>query len=154
MVDRSLQRNRRTGTGVLIAAIFPEEQRGLANGLIDVGGKLGPAIGWWRGLILTDSAGGPAPFPGPSMADILKKREAWGTFLRHRDRSCAGRRPLRRLECVTGGCGSAVLLLPPAIAGNQVAAKALLIFSSFVFGLSTANVFAVTQTLAGVTLRW
>jgi nitrate/nitrite transporter NarK len=42
------------------------------------------------------------------------------------------------------------LLLPAALAASPVTSMALLILASFVFGLYTANLFAVTQTLAGV----
>jgi ACS family D-galactonate transporter-like MFS transporter len=96
----------------IIVASFPEEQRGFANGLIDVGGKLGPAIGLVAGGLILDGFGWRAVFislglaslgwlipwllvapkmravvsipalgPGATLADILKKREAWGTFL-------------------------------------------------------------------------
>ena len=219
----------------IIADRFPEEQRGLANGLIDVGGKLGPAIGLVAGGLILDSFGWRTVFislglasllwivpwwrvaprmgpigptgsvdPGPSSADILKKREAWGTFLglfcsnyawyfmltwlpqyllleRHystRTMALTGWLPfcatatgavlggwlsdawirkggsptlVRKCFCVTGLSGSAALLLPAAAAKGQVAAMSLLILASFVFGLYTANLFAVTQTLAGVT---
>ena len=82
--------------------------------------------------------------------------------MRHRDRSGAGRGLsdawIRRgastnlackAFCVIGLCGSAVLLLPSVIASNQVAAIALLSFSSFVSGVYTANVCAVTPELGG-----
>jgi ACS family D-galactonate transporter-like MFS transporter len=218
----------------IIVASFPEEQRGFANGLIDVGGKLGPAVGLVAGGLILDGFGWRAVFislglaslgwlipwlvvapkmravvsipalgPGASLADILKKREAWGTFLglfcsnyawyfmltwlpqyllleRHystRMMALTGWLPfcatatgavlggwladawirrgasatlVRKTFCVTGLCGSAVLLLPSAVAAGQVTAMSLLILASFVFGLYTANLFAVTQTLAGV----
>jgi MFS family permease len=145
----------------------------------------------------------PARVAGPSLADILKKREAWGTLVglfcsnyawyfmltwlpqyllleRHystRTMALTGWLPfcatatgavlggwlsdawirrgasptlVRKSFCVTGLSGSAVLLLPAAVATDQVTAMSLLILASFVFGLYTANLFAVTQTLAGV----
>jgi MFS family permease len=218
----------------IIVASFPEEQRGFANGLIDVGGKLGPAIGivagglilggfGWRAVFMSLGLASlvwlipwfivapkihavrpiPAGFPGPSLAHILKKREAWGTLLglfcsnyawyfmltwlpqyllleRHystRTMALTGWLPFcatatgavmggwladawirrgasatlaRKTFCVTGLSGAAVLLLPAALAAGQVTSMALLILASFVFGLYTANLFAVTQTLAGV----
>jgi ACS family D-galactonate transporter-like MFS transporter len=57
---------------------------------------------------------------------------------------------VRKSFCVTGLTGAAVLLLPSALAVDPVRAMSLLILASFVFGLYTANLFAVTQTLAGV----
>ncbi len=99
----------------IIAAGFPESKRGIANGLIDAGSKLGPALGvlgggmvlnrfGWRGLFLI--VGGVSMLwliPWTSVAgriktgtsdnlcegrtdtagfgEILRQREAWGTFL-------------------------------------------------------------------------
>jgi MFS transporter, ACS family, D-galactonate transporter len=96
----------------IIVATFPEEQRGFANGLIDVGGKLGPAVGLVAVGLILDGFGWRAVFlslgfasliwlvpwllvaprigtvryaavqpGGPSLVDILKKKEAWGTLL-------------------------------------------------------------------------
>ena len=99
----------------IIAAGFPERKRGMANGLIDAGSKLGPALGMliggmllhnfgWRLLFVIIGAasmlwlvpwcsiaggiktgkdahlaeGHPDP---PSFGDILRQRDAWGTFL-------------------------------------------------------------------------
>lgn len=42
---------------------------------------------------------------------------------------------VRKSFCVTGLCGSAVLLLPSAVAAGQIKAMSLLILASFVFGL-------------------
>jgi ACS family D-galactonate transporter-like MFS transporter len=218
----------------IIVATFPEEQRGFANGLIDVGGKLGPAVGLVAGGLILDGFGWRAvflslgfasliwlvpwllvaprigtvryatvPASGPSLVDILKKREAWGTLLglfcsnyawyfmltwlpqyllteRHYStrmmalvgwlpfcataagavlggwlsdawiRRGASATTVRKSFCVTGLTGAAVLLLPSALAVDPVRAMSLLILASFVFGLYTANLFAVTQTLAGV----
>jgi MFS family permease len=218
----------------IIVASFPEQQRGLANGLIDVGGKAGPAVGIVAGGLILDGFGwravfislglasliwlipwfivGPKihavrPMPasagGPGLLDILKKREAWGTLLglfcsnyawyfmltwlpqyllieRHystRTMALTGWLPFcataagavlggwladswirrgasatlaRKTFCVAGLSGAAVLLLPAALAASPVTSMALLILASFVFGLYTANLFAVTQTLAGV----
>lgn len=95
----------------IIAAGFPEERRGTANALIDAGSRTGPAIGvllggaiaaqyGWRALFFI--VGGvslawlvswlmyahsvPAAKPdrraaGPGLVSILRKRQAWGTFL-------------------------------------------------------------------------
>lgn len=96
----------------IIAAGFPERQRGLANGLIDVGCKLGPATGMivgglilyrfgWRMVFLSIGvvsllwlipwfSAAPklgsvssmrARYQGPGFADILRKRDAWGTLI-------------------------------------------------------------------------
>lgn len=95
----------------IIVAAFPTEKRGLPNSLVDAGTKLGPAIGsliggflladfGWRVLFIVLGAGSLLWFipwivwaprteksvrkvarSGPGMMDILRKREAWGTFL-------------------------------------------------------------------------
>jgi len=96
----------------IIAANFQERQRGLANGLIDVGCKLGPAAGMivgglilyrygWRAVFLVIGLASllwvipwfivapkirtvssmRARYNGPGLADILKKRDAWGTLI-------------------------------------------------------------------------
>lgn len=217
----------------IIAASFPERQRGLANGLIDVGCKLGPASGMIVGGLILDAWGWRAVFlsigivslvwllpwmlsapkmhtaktlgsryAGPGFGDILKTREAWGTLLglfcanyawyfmltwlpqyllieRHYSTRamaligwlpfCAtavgaaaggafsdalirrGASPTRvRISFVTTGLAlSAVFLLPAAMAEDQVTAMVLLITASFIFGLFSGNLWAVTQTLAG-----
>lgn len=46
----------------IIAASFPERQRGMANGLIDVGCKLGPAVGMIVGGLILDRFGWRAVF--------------------------------------------------------------------------------------------
>src|SRR4029077_1121623 len=46
----------------IIAASFPERQRGMANGLIDVGCKLGPAAGMIVGGLILDRFGWRAVF--------------------------------------------------------------------------------------------
>jgi ACS family D-galactonate transporter-like MFS transporter len=63
-----------------------------------------------------------------------------------------GRSPsmVRKGFCVTGLSVSAIFLLPAALATGQALAMSLLVLASFVFGLYTANPWAVTQTLAGV----
>ena len=96
----------------ILAASFSERHRGMANGLIDVGCRLGPAaglvggglildrFGWrpvflWIGLAglawlipwcilapkIRISSQAHARYGGPSFAEILKKREAWGTVI-------------------------------------------------------------------------
>ncbi|MBV8818036.1 MAG: MFS transporter [Acidobacteriaceae bacterium] len=95
----------------IIAAGFPEKQRGIANGLIDAGSKLGPALGmviggmvlaeWgWRVLFIsigTISMLWLVPWcavapkirthqltghrDAPSFGEILSRRDAWATFL-------------------------------------------------------------------------
>jgi MFS family permease len=95
----------------IIVAAFPAEKRGLPNALVEAGTKLGPAIGsliggfllagyGWRVLFLALGAGSllwfipwviwaprtPATHSharetGPGILDILRKREAWGTFI-------------------------------------------------------------------------
>ncbi|MCX6624464.1 MAG: MFS transporter [Acidobacteria bacterium] len=95
----------------IICAAFPEHRRGLANALIDVGTKAGPALGTligglviatygWRALFLILGFGAMtwllpwflfAPRDdhefhtstrgGPSILQIAGQRSAWGTFL-------------------------------------------------------------------------
>lgn len=95
----------------IIAADFPERQRGMANGLIDAGSKLGPAFGLmfggtilshfgWRALFLAiglvsllwlipwclvapriERPSTRGTKGGPGFLEIMEKREAWGTFL-------------------------------------------------------------------------
>ncbi len=95
----------------VICAAFPEHRRGLANALIDLGTKAGPALGtllgglvvasWgWRALFLILGFGAMtwlvpwmlfAPRDdhefhtstrgGPSILQIARQRSAWGTFL-------------------------------------------------------------------------
>lgn len=95
----------------IIAVGFPERQRGLANGLLDAGSKMGPAVGLvtggtilayfgWRALFVSVGVVSLAwlvPWcllapriergdyanhtSGPGFLEILEKRDAWGTFL-------------------------------------------------------------------------
>jgi MFS family permease len=95
----------------VIANGFPANARALPNALIDLGVKIGPAIGLllggllvaragWRSLFLVLGAGGmlwlipwciwaprtggaveKMPAGGPSLWDILRRRDAWGTFV-------------------------------------------------------------------------
>jgi MFS family permease len=44
-------------TSRVLAAVFPENRRGLANSLVDVGAKLGPAIGTMCGALLVAKLG-------------------------------------------------------------------------------------------------
>ncbi len=97
----------------ILARSFAEHQRGLANALIDAGGKCGPALGTLAGGVLMARFGWrpvfiviglasmlwlPAWFrwmprepdtaasrreATPSMWDILRKRQAWATFAGH-----------------------------------------------------------------------
>jgi len=219
----------------IIAAGFPERQRGIANGLIDVGCKLGPAGGMIIGGLILASFGwrmvfvaigslsllwlvpwliaAPklhtvasmrARYDGPGFLDILRKRQAWGTLLglfganygwyfmltwlpaylqmeRHYSTRlmalvgwlpfCAtasgaavggslsdlwirrgGSPTLVRLTFVVGGLTiSALLLLPASLAADQVTAMSLLTIATFIYGLYSGNLWAITQTLAGVT---
>ncbi len=95
----------------IIATSFPERHRGLTNGLIDAGSKVGPALGTllgglivaslgWRALFLIlgfgallwlppwalwaprrKDGGNKARYDGPGYLDVLKQRSAWGTFV-------------------------------------------------------------------------
>jgi len=95
----------------ILAGSFPERHRGTANALIDAGCKAGPALGvligglmigrfGWRALFLAlglgsliwlvpwmiwgphpDSVRMPRGQPSPGMMAILRRRDAWGTFL-------------------------------------------------------------------------
>ncbi len=95
----------------IIAADFPERQRGMANGLLDAGSKLGPALGMifggtilghfgWRALFLSigvvsllwlvpwcliapkvQRPSSRGNDSGPGFLEIMEKRDAWGTFL-------------------------------------------------------------------------
>jgi len=94
----------------IIAAGFPEERRGTANALIDAGSRTGAALcvlvggalaAWWgwRAMLVVVGASGflwLAPWlasarrvpaarrdpagGGPGFGDILRRRQAWGTF--------------------------------------------------------------------------
>ncbi len=94
----------------IIAGTFAEHQRGFANALIDAGTKLGPTLGtligglivshvgwrslfwivgflsllwlipWLRSAPQVRSASGNDP-PSPPIAEIVRHRAAWGTFL-------------------------------------------------------------------------
>ena len=216
----------------MIASGFPEKQRGIANGMIDAGSKLGPALGlmvggtimahWgWRMLFISIGIASLlwlipwcliAPrirthelsknADAPSFAEILTKRDAWATFLclfcanygwyfmltwipgylrmeRHYTAemmALAGSLPfwavaagamtggvladrwihhggspstVRKTMTASGLSISALLLLPAAVVADQVAAMALLVAASFVYGFFSGNHWAVTQTLAG-----
>jgi len=94
----------------ILASDFPQEQRGLANSLLDAGMKLGPALGTllggllmsrfgWRVFFLATGLGGllwlipwyfgmprtpgvkrGEPTPGPTVWHILEQPSAWGSF--------------------------------------------------------------------------
>jgi MFS family permease len=216
------------------AANFQERQRGLANGLIDVGCKLGPAAGMvvgglilyrygWRAVFLFIGLASllwvipwflvapkirtvssmRARYDGPGLADILRKRDAWGTLIglfgsnyawyfmltwlpqyllmeRHYSTRmmaltgwlpfCAtasgaafggwlsdrfihsGASPtlVRKSFAVTGLSGCALFLMPAAMVTDQLTAMILLILAAFIYGLFSSNLWAITQTLAGV----
>src|SRR5258708_7668418 len=55
----------------IIAAGFPEHQRGLANALIDIGSKSGPAIGLMIGGTIVGRFGWRALFIGIGLASML-----------------------------------------------------------------------------------
>jgi MFS family permease len=94
----------------ILAAGYREDQRGLANSLIDAGSKLGPALGVLIGGLLMETFGWRMFFIGlgsasllwllpwyrfapgasratfrqenvPTLGRILRERSAWGTFL-------------------------------------------------------------------------
>ncbi|MEW6158380.1 MAG: MFS transporter [Verrucomicrobiota bacterium] len=95
----------------ILARQFPEHERGFANGLVDAGSKIGPALSTLIGGLVVDRFGWPALFIGmgigslfwllpwiffmpsmttrqkkekvvsPSMLRILSVKEAWGTSL-------------------------------------------------------------------------
>jgi ACS family D-galactonate transporter-like MFS transporter len=97
----------------ILATHFPEHHRGLANALIDAGTKAGPALGTllggllmarfgWRPFFIVlglgslvwlplwfhwrprvPAAAGGASAAGPGFIDILRRRDAWATFLGH-----------------------------------------------------------------------
>ncbi len=224
----------------IIASGFPERQRGLANGLIDVGCKLGPAAGMvlgglilyrfgWRAVFLSIGIvsllwlppwfiAAPkigsvsrmrARYQGPGFFDILRQPSAWGTLVglfcanyawyfmltwlpqyllmeRHystRMMALTGWLPfcataagatvggllsdvwirrggsptlVRKTFIAAGLAGCAVFLLPAALAADQVAAMSLLILATFIYGLYSGNLWAVTQTLAGAVVagKW
>jgi ACS family D-galactonate transporter-like MFS transporter len=94
----------------IFATYYTENQRGVANALIDVGSKCGPALGtlaggyymarygwrpfffilglgalpwlpcWIRWMPRGRAAAGNAPGAGPGIGEILGKRAAWATF--------------------------------------------------------------------------
>lgn len=216
----------------IIASGFPERQRGIANGLIDAGSKLGPALGlmigggilakWgWHALFI--AVGGISMIwlipwvilapkirthelakdtDAPSFGELLQKKDVWATFLclfcanygwyfmltwipgylreaRHYTTEMmalvgslpfwavaagamtggvladkwieSGATPtkVRKTMTGTGLALSAVLILPASIVADQIAAMALLVAASFVYGFFSGNHWAVTQTLAG-----
>lgn len=97
----------------ILATHFPQESRGFANALLDAGSKLGPAAGTLAGGYLLEAAGWRGMFlwlgglsllwllpwwiwapssqtiatdrnqAGVSFRELLRHREAWGTFAGH-----------------------------------------------------------------------
>ncbi len=97
----------------ILARHFAEHQRGLANALIDAGGKCGPALGtllgglfvarfgwrllfivvglgsllwlpaWFRWMPQADGPAAGGSAKAPGIPEILSKRSAWATFVGH-----------------------------------------------------------------------
>jgi MFS family permease len=216
----------------ILATGYPEQHRGFCNAAIDAGSKLGPALGTligglivasvgWRALFFLLGGGAllwlvpwflaiprqaPARAPeavgGPGFIDILRRREAWGTFLglfainwawyflvtwlptylreargystssiavfgalpywciagssitfgwlsdRLIARGFAASK-VRRAFCAGGLVLAGAFMLPAALVANGRTAVYLLAISATLFGLSTSNVWASTQRLAG-----
>jgi MFS transporter, ACS family, D-galactonate transporter len=95
----------------IIAESFPIQQRGLPNAMIDAGVKVGPALGiligglllarfGWRAMFIvlglggmvwllpwflwaprSERGGGKTEDSGPSILEICRRRDAWGTFV-------------------------------------------------------------------------
>jgi MFS family permease len=94
----------------ILATAFPEDRRGFANALVDVGTKAGPAAGLFIGGLLVETCGWRFLFlaiggasllwlipwlivapssndiprraeGGPSLGEILRRRQPWVTFL-------------------------------------------------------------------------
>src|SRR5207302_6270725 len=57
---------------------------------------------------------------------------------------------VRKSFVVTGLSGCAVFLMPAAMVTDQLWAMILLILAAFIYGLFSSNLWAITQTLAGV----
>jgi MFS family permease len=100
-------------SSTLFAQLVPEERRGAANGWMQVGLWVGPAIGTYVGALIAAGAGWQATFlvfgtlsmlwlgpwswfsrttthpsiatvgPPPRYRDVLAKRSAWGAFVGH-----------------------------------------------------------------------
>ncbi|HUB32633.1 MAG TPA: MFS transporter [Bryobacteraceae bacterium] len=94
-------------TSRVLAAVFPEQRRGLANSLVDLGARLGPALGTmcgallvaaisWRGLFVVTGLGAliwlapwlacaprqlaaSAHVTGPDWSGLLRRKAVWGT---------------------------------------------------------------------------
>jgi len=216
----------------ILAAGYPERHRGFCNAAIDAGSKLGPALGTligglivaglgWRALFFLLGGGAllwlvpwflsiprnaPARAPeaigGPTFLEIIRRREAWGTFLglfainwawyilvtwlpsylrAGRGFSAStmavfGSLPfwciagssitfgwlsdrlivagysvstVRRSFCAGGLLLAGAFILPAALTSNATAAVYLLAIGTGLFGLSTSNIWAITQRLAG-----
>ncbi|HUS08684.1 MAG TPA: MFS transporter [Bryobacteraceae bacterium] len=86
---------------------------------------------------------GSLPFWGVAAASLT------GGILSDRWISRGGSPTLVRKFFVVSGLCTATLMLPAAIAQNQVFAMTLLIIAATCFGLTSSNHWAITQTLAG-----
>ena len=216
----------------ILASGFPERHRGFCNAAIDAGSKLGPALGLvigglivaatgWRSLFLMLGGGAllwllpwflaiPKDVParssaqdaGPSFAELLRRREVWGTFLglfainwswyfliswlptylrnvrgfSAETMALAGSLPfwciaatsllfgwlsdhliargysvssVRRSFAAGGLLAAGALMFPVALVTKPGTALTLLIVATGLFGLSTSNIWAITQRLAG-----
>jgi len=215
----------------IIAGSFPQTHRGIANSLVDMGSKIGPAVGTligglvvgargWRTLFLALGVAsllwlipwviwGPREtatertqrVEPPPMLEILSKRDAWGTFfglfglnyiwyflltwlpsylvnVRHfstdqmaivsaipllgtglsalfcgwlSDRWIArGGSPTKvRKFFASTGLMVTPLIIPAALVEDPLISVCFLLASSIALGVSSSNLWAVTQTLAG-----
>jgi len=215
----------------IIAGTFPQTHRGIANSLVDMGSKIGPALGTligglvvaqygWRSLFLVLGGGsllwlipwviwGPRDHAvevaervePPGIPEILSKRDAWGTFfglfgldyiwyflltwlpsylvnIRHFSETMMavlGSVPfwgigLSSVFCgwmsdrliVRGGSPTTVrkffagtglilgvLIIPAAMVEDRMVSMVFIMIASLALGMSTSNLWAVTQTLAG-----
>jgi len=216
----------------ILASGYPERHRGFCNAAIDAGSKLGPALGTligglivaglgWRALFFILGGGallwlvpwvlsipGNAPARaaeaegGPGFLEIVRQREAWGTFLElfainwawyilvtwlpsylragrgfsASEMAIFGSLPfwciavssitfgwlsdrlivagytvstVRRAFCAGGLLLGGTLILPAALTSSPRMAVFLLTAATGLLGLSSSNIWAITQRLAG-----